>query len=112
MSRGNGQVEVDRRRMVWELIRRPSVSMQQKCGGQEGIVCTGAGVGTDERGRRLLEASNTVAGVVVQGDLWWKKLEEKSEGMKVVFGKRLEGIEESRLVKMVMAKLREDGGIG
>ena len=31
--------------------------------------------------------------------------------MKVLFGKRLEGMEESRLVKMV-EKLREDGGIG
>ena len=43
-----------------------------------------AGVGTDERGRRLLEASNTIAGVAVQGDLWWKKLEERREGMKVL----------------------------
>ena len=31
--------------------------------------------------------------------------------MKVLFGKRLEGTEESRLVKMVVKKLREDGGI-
>ena len=31
--------------------------------------------------------------------------------MKVLFGKRLEGIEDSRLVKMV-EKLREDGGRG
>ena len=29
-----------------------------------------------------------------------------------VVGKRLEGMEESRLVKMVVDKLREDGGIG
>ena len=32
--------------------------------------------------------------------------------MKVLFGKRLEGMEGSRLVKMVVEKLREDGGIG
>ena len=42
------------------------------------------GLGTDERGRRLLEASNTIAGVAVQGDLWCKKLEERREGMKVL----------------------------
>ena len=32
--------------------------------------------------------------------------------MKVLFGKRLEGMEESRQVKMVVEKLREDRGIG
>ena len=41
MSKVNGLVEVDRRRMVWELIGRPSVEMQLKCGGQEGIVHAG-----------------------------------------------------------------------
>ena len=38
-------------------------------------------------------------------------MEERSEEMKVLFGKRLEGMEESRLVKMV-EKLREDGKQG
>ena len=32
--------------------------------------------------------------------------------MKVLFDKRLEGMEESQPVKMVVEKLREDGGIG
>ena len=32
-------------------------------------------------GRRLLGASNTVAGVAVQGDLGWRKLEERREEM-------------------------------
>ena len=32
--------------------------------------------------------------------------------MKVVFGKRLEVLKEGRLVKVVVNKLREDGGIG
>ena len=31
--------------------------------------------------------------------------------MKVLFGKRLEGMEESRLVKIKVEKIREDGGI-
>ena len=30
--------------------------------------------------RRLLGASNTVVGVAVQGDLGWRKLEERDEG--------------------------------
>ena len=42
MSKVNGQVEVDRERMVWELIRRPSWSMQHKCGGQEGVMHAGS----------------------------------------------------------------------
>ena len=67
-----------------------------------------AGVGTDESGRRLL-GSNTVAGVAVQGDLGWRKLEEQREEIKVLLGKRLKGMEESQLVKMV-EKLSEDGG--
>ena len=36
----------------------------------------------------------------------------EEENMKLWFDKRLEGMEESRLVKMVVEKLREDGGIG
>ena len=56
------------------------------------------GVVTDENGRRLLGASNIVAGVAVQGDLGWRKLEERREEMKVMFGKRLEVLEEGRLV--------------
>ena len=56
------------------------------------------GVVTDENGRRLLGARNTVAGVIVQGDLGWRKWEERREEMKVKFRKRLEVLEE-RLVK-------------
>ena len=48
----------------------------------------------------------------MQGDLGWRKLEEVREEMKVLFGKRLEGMEESQLVKIVIEKLREDGGMG
>ena len=32
--------------------------------------------------------------------------------MKVLFGKRLKGMKENQLVKTVVEKLREDGGIG
>ncbi len=50
-------------------------------------------------GERLLGASNTVAGVAVQEELGWRKQEERREEMRVMFGKRLEVLEESRLVK-------------
>ena len=50
-------------------------------------------------GRRLLGASNTVAGVAVQGYLRWRKLVEWREERKVMFGKRLEVLEEGRFVK-------------
>ena len=39
-------------------------------------------------GRRLLGESNTVGGVAVQGDLEWRKLEERRKEMNVLFGKR------------------------
>ena len=61
---------------------------------------------------RILGASNIVTGVALQGDLGWRKLEERREEMKVLFGKRLKGMEESRLVKVVVEKLREVGRIG
>ena len=47
----------------------------------------------------------------MQGNLGWRKMEERREEMKVLFGKGLEGLEESQLVKMVVEKQREDGGI-
>ena len=39
----------------------------------------------------------------MQVDLGWRK---RMEEMKVLFGKRFEGMEESQLVKMVVEKLR------
>ena len=44
-------------------------------------------------------ASNTEAGVAVQGDLRLRKLEERREEIKVMFGKGLEVLEKGRLVK-------------
>ena len=37
MNRMNGQVEVDRGRMMWKLLTRPSMEYA-KCGGQEDVV--------------------------------------------------------------------------
>ena len=58
--------------------------------------------------RQMFEPSSREAGEAVLGDLGWRKLEERREGMKVLFGKGVVGMEESRLVKMVIEKLRED----
>ena len=51
--------------------------------------------------RRLLTASNTVSRSGSTGRSRGRKLEERREGM-----------EASRLVKMVVVKLREGGGTG
>ena len=37
--------------------------------------------------RRLLKASGSIAGVAVQADLGWRKLEERREEMKMMFGR-------------------------
>ena len=50
--------------------------------------CRRLGLAQKRKGRRLLEASNTVAGVTEQGYLGWRKLEEWKEEMEVLFGKR------------------------
>ena len=72
-------------------------SIKHKCGGQEGIVHAELELAQMRVGKRLLGASNSVAGVAVQGDLRWGKLEEGREEIKVLFGKSFEGIEVSRL---------------
>ena len=93
---------------MWEIIERDRVwSMQQKCGGQEGVL--EAEVCTDLSGSEIV-GDKQYARVPVQGDLGWRNLEERRQEMKVLFDNRLEGMEGSRLVKMV-EKLREDGGI-
>ena len=79
----NVQVEVDRGRIVWELIGRPSVEHAAEVwwsGGRS--VCKKLESAQMRVGRRLLGASNTEAGVVVQGDLGWRKLEERREEIK------------------------------
>ncbi len=57
-------------------------------------------------GRRLLGASNTVSGVAVQGDLGWRKMEERREEMKVVVVKRLSCWKRTDRLKEVANKLR------
>ena len=47
----------------------------------------------------------------MQEYLGWRKLEERGEEKKVLFCKRLEGMDDSQLLKAEVEKLREDGGI-
>ena len=112
MSRVNGQVEVDRGRMVCEHLARPCLEYAAEVWWTGGCsACRKLESSLTKMGRRLLGASNTV-GVTVQGDLGWRKLEERREEMKVMLGEKLEVLEEGRLVKKVVNELREDGGIG
>ena len=60
--------------------------------------------------RIRLGASRTVAGAAVRDDLGWRKLEEKREEKKLLYGKKLGNLEESRLVKT--EKLKNSGGVG
>ena len=39
-------------------------------------------------GRKLLGASRTVAGAAIREDLGWKRLEERREEKKVLYGRR------------------------
>ena len=51
MSRVNGQVEVDRGRMVWELMGRPSAEHAAEVWWPRGrSACRKLGSGTDESG--------------------------------------------------------------
>ena len=62
-------------------------------------------------GRKLLGASRSVAGVAVRGDLGWKKLEERREEKKVLYGRRVERLDDSRLVKARMEKMQDCGSV-
>ena len=86
--------------MAWELLARRSMNYAAEVRWHvRHSACRKLAVSQMKMGRRLLGASNTVAGVTVQGDLGWRKLEERREEMKVMFGKRLVVLEEGRLVK-------------
>ena len=97
MSKVNEQVEEDRGRMVWDLLAGTSMEFAAEMWGAGGhSACRKLESSQIKISRRLLGESNTVAGVAVQGDLGWRKLEERREEMKVMFGKRLELLEEGR----------------
>ena len=84
MSRVNVQVEVDRGGMVWELLARTVVERRTYCIQEVGVV-------RDENGQEIVGGKKYSS--TAQGDLGWRKLEERREEMKVMFGKRLEVLE-------------------
>ena len=113
MSRKDGQIEVERGRLVWELLARPGLEHAAEIWWPGGKAANKKLEAVQDKvGRRLLGASRTVAGVAVRGDLGWRKLEERREAKKLLYGKRLEGLEDSRLVKAVAEKLKEAGNVG
>ena len=98
MSRKDGQIEVERGRLVWELLARPGLEHAAEIWWPGGKAANKKLEAVQDKvGRRLLGASRTVAGVAVRGDLGWRKLEERREAKKLLYGKRLEGLEDSRL---------------
>ena len=110
MSRVNGQIEVERGRLVWELLARPSLEHAASVWWTGGKVASKRLEAVQDRvGRRLLGASRSVAGVAVRGDLGWKKLEERREEKKMLYGRRVERLDDRRLVKMIMKKMRDYG---
>ena len=96
MSIENGEMEVDRGGLKWELLARPCLEKIQ-----------------DNIGRKLVGRSSTVAGVAARGvaargDLGWRKLEERSKGKKKrLFGWRLQRISGDKLVRKVVALLND-----
>ena len=76
MSRVNGLVNIDKGRMVCELLARPSMEYAAEVWWAGGCTaCRKLESGQMGEGRILLGESNTVAGVAVEGDLEWRKLE-------------------------------------
>ena len=108
MSRVNGQIEVERGRLIWELLARPSLEHAASVWWTGGKVANRKLEAVQERvGRKLLGASRTVAGAAIRGDLGWKRLEERREEKKVLYGRRLQRLEDSRL-----ANNSKDEGVG
>ena len=112
MSRVNGQVEVDRERIVWELIGKPSVEHAAELwwsGGRS--ACRKLESAQMRVGRRLLGkqygSKSGSAGIYRVEDAG--RVERRDENFVWL---EIGRIKESRLVKMMADKLREDGGIG
>ena len=69
--------------------------MHLKCGGQKGRQHARTLKKNQENiGRKLVGGSSIIAGVAVKGDLEWKKLEERREEKKLLFGRRLQRMSE------------------
>ena len=66
----------------------------------------------DRVSKKVRGASRSVAGVGVQGDLGWKKLEARKKGEeKILYGRRVKRLDDSRLVEVIARKREECGRI-
>ena len=102
VSRVNGLEEVDRGQMVWELMGRPSVEHAAEVWWSGGhSVCRKLESPQMRVGRRLLGACNTVAERCRVEEAGGEEGRDES-----LFGKRLEEMEASRMVKMVVETKR------
>ena len=91
MSRVNGEMKVDRGRLIWDLLARPCLEHASEvwwtgwkaaCKNLEKI--------RENIGRKVEGASITVSGFAVRGDLSWRKLEERWKEKKLLFEWRLQ----------------------
>ena len=96
MSRVDGNKEVERGRLIWELLARPTLEHAAEVWGKGGkVLCRKLEVAQDRVGRRLLGGSRSVAGVAVRGDLGWWALEERRDLKKLFYGRRLNELDGS-----------------
>ena len=107
------RVNVDRGRLIWELLARPAIEHAAEVWWIRGKVVRRKLEAVQERvGRRLLMSGPTVAGVAVRGEFGWWSLEERRQRKKLLFGRRFGEMDDSRLVKRMMRCLVEAGGVG
>ena len=108
MSRVNGEMEVERGRLIWEQLARPCLecAFEVWWTGWK-AVCKNLEKIQENTGRKLVGGSSTVAGGAVRGNLGWRKLEERREEKKLLFGWSLQRISENRIVWKVVALLND-----
>ena len=115
VSEKDKQIEMGRGRLVRKLLARPSLKHAAEIWWPGGKIANRNLEAVQQKvGKWLLGASRSVPGVGVRGDLY--RLEEagrEEEGKKLMYGKRLEGLEDNRLIKIASSRKAEgccDGG--
>ena len=113
MARVDGELEAERGRLLWDLVARPGLEHAAEVWWPGGKTAGKRLEAVQDRlGRRLLGASRTVAGEAIRGEMGWRKLEERREEKKMLYGRRFWELGEERLVKLIVEKLKESGSIG
>ena len=100
MGRVNGVMETERGAAIWESMGLPAVNF--------GVEISWKGTKAQQKkldavqeqvGRKLLEASRTVASCTVIRELGWRKMTERSEDQMMRYLGRLRRMDETRLTK-------------